>query len=59
MCFADLCYLNVAWDDEDILEIMTTKDIRPEPMSVRSARAVFRDRDVMWFQDRVVMLAGD
>ena len=56
MIFRDLSLCNKDWDDMTDLIIVSKNDSDAVPLRVKAARAMFGDRQVLWFRDCVVML---
>lgn len=56
MFFRDLSLCNKDWDDMTDLIIVSKNDSDAVPLRAKAARAMFGDRQVLWFRDCVVML---
>lgn len=56
MLFCDLVVCNKEWSESTQLIIISQSDTDAAPMSAKSARAIFGDRQVLWFKDGVVMI---
>ena len=56
MLFGDLVICNKSWSDTTDLIIISQTDKDATPMRCRAARTIFKDRQVLWFKDDVVML---
>ena len=56
MFFRDLSLCNKDWDETSELIIASKNDFDAVSLRVKAARAMFGDRQVLWFRDCVVML---
>lgn len=56
MFFRDLCICNKDWEETSELIIVSKNDSYAVSLRVKTARAMFGDRQVLWFCDCVVML---
>lgn len=56
MTFLSLYLCNKDWSESTELIIISSTESNPAPMRAKPASSIFRDRQVLWFKDCVVML---